>query len=258
MNNYIKYAILPVALLVLFAAWVIDAYGPPPVEGNNATRVGGDQREAVEAIVHDYLMENPTVIMEALQNAQEADRRQQMEAQRKNVEKYHDEIYATENVGFGGNPDADAVIVEFFDYNCGACKFMFQGLDELIQKDDNVKVLFREFPIFGPTSDENARIGLAVADMAPGKYYAFHKAMMTKEGNADAEFAYATAGDLGIDVDALRELAESEEIQGRMESERELANNIGLRGTPALIIGDEVQPGAISYDELQPKVDALR
>ena len=66
----------------------------------------------------------------------------------------------------------DVTIVEYMDYQCPACRASREPLAQLLARDKKVRVIFRDWAIFGPASEKAAR--LALASKYQGKYVAFH------------------------------------------------------------------------------------
>jgi len=226
-----------------------------------ATSTGGSvDRAEVEAIVKEYIENNGGVIMSSVQKWQEQERSGKL-AKASEVLKdpeIQKAIYENPHSAVIGNPDSKAVVVEFFDYNCPACKMAFKAIDELIAKDKDVKVILKEFPIFGPVSDTNAKIGLAVYKLAPGKYYDFHKKMMSIEGRADEAMATKFATEVGISEADLKAEVAKPEYDQIVSSMKELASKLGLQGTPSIVIGDELIPHALDYNGLEEKLSKIR
>lgn len=214
--------------------------------------------ERVKEIVKQYIQDNPKDIVESLQNWQRVEQTQQVQNQQKAVVELKDKIASLDHVGTAGNPKGDVTIVEFFDYNCGACKMMFEGIHSLVEQDKNVQVKFVEYPIFGPQSEENAKIGAAVAFLAPEKYWDFHTGMMRNKGQSNADYAYDVAKNLGIDVAKLKEEAAKQKYVDLMAKDHAMGAQLHIQGTPALIIGETFVGGAIGIEELKEHVDFAR
>lgn len=224
---------------------------------SNASAPAAD-KETIEKIVHDYIMANPEVIVESVKKWQDGEQERQLESAKDIIKEKHDAIYNDKTDAYGGNPKGDVVIVEFFDYNCPACKMMFKGLDELVKKDSNVKVIFKEMPIFGEQSNQNSAVGLAVAELAPEKYFAFHEGMMAHEGRISPEQSIRIAVGLGLKEDEIRKTMEKESVAKKIQETHLLANDLQIRGTPALVIGDKLIPSAVDYNSLKQLVEGER
>ncbi len=231
---------------------VVVASTNMPIAGNSGGASGLD-KAAVEQIVRDTISNEPKLILDSLQKYTEEQRKQQDSASSEVLKDpaVRDKVFNYAGAAFTGPKDSSRVVVEFFDYNCPACKFMFKGVEGLVAKDKTVKVIFREYPIFGPVSEANSRIGLAVAKLYPEKYFAFHTKMMSHEGRTDEKTALDYAKGLGMDVDKIKLEAAKKETQAILDDDRELGTKLKIQGTPTLVVGDQIIPHALGQDELE-------
>jgi protein-disulfide isomerase len=157
-----------------------------------------------------------------------------------------------------GNPQGPITLVEFFDYNCGYCKRALSDMTALIDANPDLRVVIKEFPILSEASVEAARISVAVKDTAPESYLKFHGELLSRPGQASVDKALEIAEDLGLDAEALRAAANAEGVTRNLQEVQELAQALGISGTPSYVIGRELVPGAAGYDALQEKVTAMR
>ena len=215
-----------------------------------------EERAAIEGVVRDYLMDNPELVVEAL-NLYQA-RQEELEAERQmaQVEANQDELLFSPASPVLGNPEGDVTVVEFFDYQCGYCKRMLDHIFDAIEDDPDLRVVFKEFPILGPASMTAAQA--ALASRSQGLYNEFHYALMEHRGQLTDELIFAIATDVGLDVDQLRAEMESEEVMSEIRANHALANAIGINGTPAFVIGNEVVPGAVGRDVLENLIASVR
>jgi len=239
------------AALTVTALLLIPATGPAQAD-DALTR--GD----VETIVREYLIDNPDVIREALE---ELERREVEAANRARTEQL-DQISevllnSTRQVELG-NPDGDVTMVEFFDYNCGYCKRAMADMLKLMEQDPELRVVLKEFPVLGQGSVEAAQVAVAVSHVAPDAYLDFHKALMNTRGQANLASALAAAKDAGLDVAKVEAAIGEPEVNATIEEVYMLARRLGLNGTPAYVIGDEVLMGAVGFDRLKTQIDATR
>lgn len=205
-----------------------------------------------------FLLNNPSVIVKSLTAAEERAQERENQKQRQMVIDLHKPLFENPDSPSHGPKDADVTIVEFFDYNCGACKTMFRGLELKALQDKKLRVIFKEYPIFGELSNKLASIGQAVHKIAPEKYYAFHTKMMRHQGRVDEAIAHGYIRDVGINVAKVQELASTPAIWAIVEETTKLASTLEIKGTPTLIIGDELVPHALDANGLNAKIDAYR
>jgi protein-disulfide isomerase len=214
------------------------------------------QKTEIGEIVRQYLMENPEVLLD-VSKALEA-RQQQAEAeQRKGALAAHAKaIFHGSNDFVAGNPNGDVTIVEFFDYNCGWCKKGFPEVMSLIEKDKNLRVVLKEFPIFGGDSDYAAIAALAAKKQ--NKYMELHAALFSHEGKITQQVVDDLAKANGIDLEKLKADMKSPEIAQSLAETREIAQALAINGTPAFIIDEQVSPGYLPADSLAAIVAEVR
>lgn len=216
------------------------------------------QEDAVRALVRDYILENPEVILESLrahQTRAEAEGRRQAQAA---VAESRQVLEKDSMSPVAGNPDGDVTVIEFFDYNCGFCRRVLPDVQAHLEADGNVRYVFKEFPILGQESVDAARVALAVFVVDPDAYLPFHAELMQSRGTVDRAKALQVAAEMGIDPVKLEDAMADPRIDAALRSNLELARQIDIRGTPAFVIGDEVLPGAVGLETLQELVAGAR
>lgn len=155
-----------------------------------------------------------------------------------------------------GNPEGDITLTEFFDYNCPFCKKMVGTIQQLISSDPQLRVVYREWPVFGEGSVFAARASLASLDQ--GKYWPFHAALMGMKGRAVEATVIRAAREVGLDEARLRKDMQAARIDEHIETSFALAEHMGLVGTPTFIAGDEGQFGELSLQEMRDMIARAR
>lgn len=214
------------------------------------------QKREMREIIKEYLIQNPEVIREALQ---ELERRQVAEANNKakrTIAERAQEIYRSQEDLVLGNAKGEVALVEFFDYNCGYCKRAIPEVEKLIESDKNLKVIIKEFPILGPGSIFAAKA--AIASRLQGKYVEFHNALTAVEGVKDESNVLEIAKQAGLDVEKLKADMESEAVADVIRRNYSLAEALSINGTPSFIIDDALEPGYVSFDVLARHVATVR
>jgi protein-disulfide isomerase len=214
------------------------------------------QKEAVESIVRDYLLAHPEVIRDALIELQRQQEQQQAAMRREAIAEVQEYAASLPEDFVKGDPKAEIAVIEFFDYRCPYCKAVAPRIDEVVKEDPAVRVVLIEFPILGEESKYAARA--AIASRFQGKYMAFHDAMMGHKGNLTQETVLELADDAGIDVEKLKEDIKSPEIDALIDRHYQLADKLGVSGTPAFVIGQELVPGAIDAETMKAKIKQAR
>jgi protein-disulfide isomerase len=239
------------ALVLFLAALVALPFGLRAQDGFSA-REKGD----IEAIVKDYLMENPEVLIDALRLYQKRAEAAQKAQQAHSLKSSRDELLHDPDSPIGGNASGDVSVVEFFDYQCGYCKRAFPDTKRLVKDDSGVRFVYKEFPILGPASLIAARVALAARKQ--GKYVAFHDALMSARGRLDEARILSIARGAGLDVAQLKKDMADPEIDRIIARNKALARKLGVTGTPGFVIGDAVVPGAISLEQMKSLVAEAR
>ncbi len=168
----------------------------------------------------------------------------------------HDEIFNDADAPVDGNANGDITVVEFMDYNCGYCRKVFPSVTQLIEEDNNIRVLFKEFPVLGEGSQFAARA--ALASQQQGRYMAFHDAMMKSNQRLAKKQVLAIARKVGLDVEKLEQDMNDPQWQKIIDRNHALARVLAINGTPGFIIGDEIVRGATSLEHLKQLVARAR
>jgi protein-disulfide isomerase len=237
------------------AAAVLVAVSAAGASAVSAQEITDAQRSAFEGVIRDYLLKNPAVIREAMQALQQREEAEKQAAAARAVKQYQSELLNDVSSPVGGNPDGDITIVEFFDYNCGYCKRVVPAVAETLKNDPNVRLVYKEFAILGQESVFAARAALAAKRQ--GKYHEFHNALMTAE-RADGQAVVALSKQLGLDQARLLKDMQDPAITKILERNYQLANALGINGTPAFVIGDRMVPGAMDAAGLAEIIAAER
>jgi protein-disulfide isomerase len=211
--------------------------------------------EQIERIVREYLMREPEVIYDALEELQ---RRQAVAAaarQRAAIAENQSELMDDPASPVGGNPKGDVTLVEFFDYRCAYCRRVVSSMQALLAEDRGLRVVFKELPVLGPDSVRAARA--ALASRRQDGYVPFHFALMTSD-DLSLEGIRAAAEAVGLDSDQLEADMNAPEVMTAIEANYALANELGIEGTPAFVIGDQLIPGAVDKARLEQLIDEAR
>lgn len=195
--------------------------------------------------VRAYLLAHPEVIPEAMDKLRDRESGKLVAAHRDAIVKPYAGAWA-------GSTAPDVTVVQYFDYNCGYCKAGMPTLQQLLDGDPKVRVVYRELPILADSSRAAARVSLAAAAAGPDQYRRFHHALYDAGPVSDATVA-AAARVAGVDPTAVPADADKE-----IDRNLEVASTLGLNGTPSWVIGDRVLTGAQPLEVLQAAVRAAR
>ena len=242
-------------VLMFLAIFVMSI---PLVPSNAADVFNESQRSEIDKIVRSFIMNNPKVILNAVQQMQAQAEEGKKSLVKKNLVTYREKLVNDPSSPTSGNPNGDVIIVEFFDYRCGYCKRVLPTMLKAVKEDGNVRIVYKEFPILGPESVVASRAALAAWRLAPKKYEAFHTALMANKGSFSELKIRSIASHLSIDSDALTKGMKSNDITDSLSRNHALARSLGISGTPAFIVGEELVPGAVDLASLKSLIKKAR
>ena len=211
------------------------------------------QAEEIKGYVREYILGNPEIIAEAitlLQNKQETNK---SDRQKRNLQQLQSELRNPPEQTIIGNPDGKVTVVEFFDYNCGYCKSMFETVLETLQGNADLRLVLIEFPILGPNSLVASKAALAARKQ--DLYGPFHQALMSHRGGIDEATVMTLARGVGINVNQLKLDMKDPELDEIIEKNRSFAQKLEINGTPAFIIGDALIPGAVPAEQFNELIN---
>lgn len=206
----------------------------------------------IKELALEAILENPQIVMDAVAILREREAEAQAATAAETLSTQRDLLERDENAPVIGNVDGDVTVVEFFDYNCPYCRRAKPTVTGLIEADPNVRIVYREFPILGDDSVLASRAALAAREQ--GKYEEFHWALMALSGRIGEAQIMQVADDLGMDVDQLRTDMESDAVSAHIETSMNLAQSLGISGTPSFVVGETILPGLVDQARLEELV----
>ncbi|MCK1492138.1 DsbA family protein [Bradyrhizobium sp. 180] len=218
-----------------------------------------EQRQAVGEVVKEYLLQNPEVLRDASLELERRSEQLQKADQARVLAKYREQLLSSRGSTIIGNPNGKVSLVAFFDYNCPFCRNSVGDIQRLVDTNPDLRVVLREFPILGKDSTDTSRLALAVAretnDLAlRGRYYA---SLMKAKGSMTGDLALSAAAGMGIDTTKLRHDLKDPDIDAILRENFVTAEALGVNGTPAFVIGDQVIVGAVGVDRMQAALSAV-
>ena len=222
----------------------------------DAASVGDLPVEAIRQIIRDYLLEQPELLIEVQQALQAKRDAEAAALAEQAIQSHRDEIYSDPEAPVAGNPEGAIVLVEFFDYRCGYCRRVKPTLETLLGENGDLRLVFKEFPILGPESMLAARA--ALASRAQGLYEPFHWALMGADGPFDLDHILEVARSVGLDDERLARDMEDPAIDALIDRNAVLANILGIRGTPAFVVGDRMIRGALPIAQFRTAIADAR
>ncbi len=239
---------------VLAAALAVATLAPIP--GHAQQGFTPQQRAAIVEILREALKSDPTILEEAIVALQARDQAREREAARAALAANRDALVNDATLPFKGAARPTATIVEFFDYRCPFCKRMNPIIGDLVRSDRALRVVLVDIPILGPASVTAARAALAA--QRQGKYPEMHDALMRLRGEPTEAAMMQAASELGLDPERLRRDMADPAIGQRIDANLRLAQALGIQGTPAYVIGNDILPGATGAEQLREAIARAR
>ena len=230
------------------AAVVLAGVAGAALAAGTAAPIATD-KAAIEKIVRDYILSHPEIIPEAMTRMQTREVTRLLDSNRKEIE--------TPFAGaVAGNPDGDVSVVVFFDYACPYCRQGHADVTKLAASDPGVRIVYRDFPVLSPASEEAAMASLSAAQQ--GRYTKFHNAMFESPGKVAHERTIAMVRGAGLNETQTAKDLNAPALKNEIKKNLELGRALGLTGTPSYVVGNQILSGAVGYDKLKEAVAAAR
>jgi protein-disulfide isomerase len=213
------------------------------------------QRAEIVAIVRDALKQDPSILRDAVAALQADEGEQSRAATRAAIATAGDALVRPDDP-VAGNPKGDVTIVEFFDTRCPYCRKMEPVMTQFLAQDHNVRLVYKDLPILGPPSVLGTKALLAAQKQ--GAYEKLRDAVMQLPPDTTLPMIQTEAKKLGLDWPRLSHDMDDPAVQQRIEANLKLAHVLGIQGTPALVIGGDLVPGALDLADLQKVVAEAR
>lgn len=220
------------------------------------------QQTAIEKIVHNYLVSNPEVLVEASKALRDKTEKEQLSRVQKAIMANKADLFHNPQTPAVGDPKANINVVEFFDYQCGHCRSAAPAIKALMKDNPNVRFVFKELPIFGGNSKYAAQAALAANQQ--NKYLELHNKIFSADGPLSKDQVTQYATEVGLDMTNLTKAMNSPALEQQIRDNFRLAEKLGIMGTPAFIIGNletnqfKFIPGAASESILQAAIQAVK
>lgn len=243
----------------ILAVLAMTATLATPALAFDIDQMSDNERSIFRSEIRDYLLENPEVLMEAIQVLEERRAREATAQEDQLLADNHDAIFNDGYSYVGGNPDGDVTIVEFMDYRCGFCKRAFPAVEELIASDGNIRFILKEFPILGPASDLASRYAIATKLTAGDEAYKeVHNKLMTWAGDITEGTLGRIANGVDMDHEAALARMNDDEVSEMIRQNRELAAKLQIQGTPSFVMNETFVRGYVELDQMRELVRLIR
>ncbi len=224
--------------------------------GRSAIAAGEMSQSEFDQRVHNYILAHPEVLVEALQSLDARQRAADAAATKAALSKRADDLFRDKESPVGGNAQGDVTVVEFFDYNCPYCRQVAPVIEQAVADDPQLRIVYKEFPILGPDSLFAAKAALAAARQ--GKYGEFHKALYGVKSRVTEAVVMKVAAGIGLDMTRLKSDMQQPDIEGSISRNAELAQALGITGTPGFVVGDRMFPGATDLETMKKLIEQAR
>ena len=222
-----------------------------PVHALDITQMTEAERAVFRAEVRAYLMENPEVILEAVNVLENRQAAAEAEADLALVAENAEALFNDGYSWVGGNPDGDITLVEFLDYRCAYCRRAMPEVASLLASDGNIRLIVKELPILGEGSVLASRYAIATKTVAgPHAYEQMHDALMAYQGEMTMVALGRMAEGLGLDGAAIAAEMDSEATSAEIARTRDLAGRLKISGTPTFVLQDELLRGFLPADQM--------
>ena len=214
------------------------------------------QRAEIVTILRDALRTDPSILRDAEQALQADDGPRQAQASREAIERDRNALVADPADPVAGNPKGNVTVVEFYDTRCPFCRRMAPTMAALLKSDPNVRLIYKDLPILGPSSLLEARALLAA--QRQGGYLRLQQTFMRTTAPSTPDSILAAAEKQGLDGTRLLRDMNDPAIADRLEANEALARDLAVAGTPVLVIGQEMIPGALDLATLRTAIATAR
>lgn len=238
-------------MLAIATAWL--ALGPGI---GQAIAAGEMSQDEFDKRVHDYILANPDVVMQALQSLDARRRETDAKEAKAVLAAKADEVFRDPSSPVGGNAQGNVTMTEFFDYNCPYCRQVAPIMAQAAADDPQLRIVYKEFPILGRDSVFAAKAALA-ADKQ-GKYAAFHEALFATKTRVTEAVILKVAAEAGLDVSRLKTDMQHPDIQASIDRNVALAQALKINGTPGFVVGDQIFPGATDLATMKSLIEQAR
>jgi len=218
-------------------------------------------KEQIEQIVRDYILENPDIIAEAIMILQDREDQRQREATTAALASNHNLIYNDPLSIVLGNPEGDVTLVEFYDYRCPYCRESHGAVMQMLEEDNNLRLILKQFPVKDqpgdvPVSLISARMVMAAEKQ--GLFVPLHDALFKADPPLTERKVYAIAEEIGLDMEKLAQDMRDPMITEHLRQTLTLASEIGATGTPTFVIGGYVIPSLLDAKTLRQIIGITR
>ena len=243
----------------LIALSAATAFLASPALAGGLGTMTDDERAAFHAEVRQYLIDNPGVIMEAMQVLQDRQDKTAADQDQMILSQNRDSLFNDPDSWVGGNPDGDITLVEFMDYRCSYCRKANQEVTDLVRNDGNIRYVVKEFPILGEDSIASSRFAIAMRILhGDDAYAAVHEELITLRGAPDPQTLTRIAEKMGFAAQPLLDMMGTDRVTSIIAANHALADKLKISGTPTFIVDSILLRGYLPQEEMERIVAEAR
>ncbi len=217
-----------------------------------------EQRRTFEKIIREYILNHPEVVTQAIQLSRARQEARERRGLQQAITTRSNQLVNDPDAPIRGNPNGDVTIVEFLDYRCGYCRRAHPIVNALLEKDDKVRIIYKDIPILGDESMLSARAALAAQKQ--GKYMEFHDALFVRQSRMSFTESNLLdlAAELELDANQMKVDMYGDDVTEQIAKNLRLASSLSISGTPSFIVGDKIVPGLASYQQFTDMIAEIR
>ena len=250
----------------IFLTAALLAFGPSAVRAEDDQSLSPKQQDAVKKLIHDYILENPSVVADALDALREKEALAAESAGKRALTEKREEILNDPDSPALGAPKSDVTLVEFFDYRDPYCRAMSDWVFDLVTE-KRIRLVLKEWPLLGPESVVAAKAAIAVylqekaaiaVFQTPKLYTDFHKALMHQKGPLTRSVILKLAADMKLDRKQLEKEMDEPKVDEIVRKNLSLAHALAANAAPILILNGQMYTGPINKEALTKLIDDAR
>lgn len=217
------------------------------------------QKNQVQQLINDTIKQKPELVIDAIMTYKKNQMAEYQKNAEANIDKYSKQIFDENNQLVLGNPKGTTTIVEFLDYNCGHCRKLSKTLKDMYSKNNDLKIVIKDLPIFGESSQIAAKAAYSASKQ--GKYKEFHYKILNTSKPVDQNTVLEMAKSLNLDTKLFASDLDAKATQDYLSKNLELAKNMSIMATPAMIINKNGKnvfiAGALPEEELSKIISQM-
>jgi protein-disulfide isomerase len=207
----------------------------------------------LESKVLEIIRKNPQVILESVEKYGKEQKEKQESSQKSVLQGMKNNPKSVvKNSPTKGAPDQKIVLLMFSDFQCPYCAAGHETVNQFIEKHkDKVTLVYKHLPLtkIHPQAMNAAKASWAA--LQQGKFWEFSDALFKQQDKLGEQFYVDTAKSLQLDLEKFNKDRKSEAANGAIQEDMKMAEELGVPGTPFLVMNGEAFRGAADVGELE-------